>query len=87
MHRLNFNRVMLLAGMGLGIPAELGMIGPPVKRHKSPRRKAYVGRTQSLIADRASSIQKLQRSPIPLLEPDERARKRHVHPRSKRNVA
>lgn len=39
---------------------------------------ALVGRAQNLICDRASNIQKLQRSPIPLMQPDEKAKLRHA---------
>lgn len=44
------------------------------------------GRTQNLIADRSSNIRKLQRSPIDLMQGDERTRRAHIHPRSKRNA-
>jgi hypothetical protein len=89
MFRLNFNRIMLIAGLGLGIPDAMNFLpirqAPGRFKKMKTGRKAYVGRTQNLIADRSSNIRKLQRSPIPLMEPDERARKRHIHPRSKRS--
>jgi hypothetical protein len=59
----------------------------PTREYVRPRRyRPHIGRTQELIADRSSSISKLQRSPIPLMEGDERTLRRHIHPRSKRNA-
>lgn len=93
----SINRALIIAGLHLGLPLDIGRMAniqkpvlpsppPDEPRPMKARRRRYFGRTQNLICDRSSNIQKLQRSPIPLLEPDERARKRHIHPRSKRNA-
>lgn len=93
----NLKRVLLLAGMRLGIPEALQFMQQPLAPAAlvpPPDRMRGVGRSGSpdrLYLDRSSSVRKLQRwlneGEIMERPPSEQARQRHIHPRHKRKGA